>query len=215
MTSRPIPIESGWRPARAPKSDKPGRAGASAGASARAGTSGSLKRLFLLRQAKSMRPDVALAFDRLAAAARHEGGLQPGAEGAAPYVFGGACSMPSLKRPSSFWPVASGRRSIPRLKRGRRQRANRCASPWLKRPRRWRRQRRRCMPSAKPGSVCSGVAGGSFDAVIALVLSSCRAADRSEGTVSIGCVRVPRRRATRIPAVLWPPAPSIRTSMPE
>ena len=214
MTSRRIPIESGWRPARAPKSDRPGRAGASAGASARAGTSGSLKRLFLLRHAKSMHPDVALTFDRLAAAARHEGGLQPGAEGGAPYVFGGACSMPSLKRPSSFWPVASGRRSIPRLKRGRRQRANRWASPWLKRPRRWRRQRRRCMPSAKPGSVCSRVAEVSFDDLIALVLS-CRAADSSEGTVSIGCVRVWRVHSSKAPAVLWPPRPSIRTSMPQ
>jgi hypothetical protein len=89
------------------------------------------------------------------------------------YLFGEASSMPSLKRPPASRPGASGRRSIPRLKRPRRRRLNRRASPSLKRPRRRRGGRRR-VPSAKPCSVWSGVAGSSFDAVIGLVLSSCR-----------------------------------------
>jgi hypothetical protein len=66
--------------------------------------------------------------------------------------------MPSLKRPPASRPGASGRRSIPRLKRPRRRRLNRRASPSLKRPRRRRGGRRR-VPSAKPCSVWSGVAG--------------------------------------------------------
>lgn len=114
-------------------------------------------------------------------------------EGGPSYPFGEACSMPSLKRPLDSWPGASGRRCIPRLKRGRRQkRVTRRASPWLKRPRRWRRQGRRRMPLAKPGSVWSGVAGVSFDAVIGLVLSSYQR------------LRAPRVRSTS-DVFAWPP----------